>query len=99
VAKKANFPNLADFCRRTQHLVEIHSAPEHCWRALVERLVIGKLTIDQTKNVVKLVLAVKPPRGYEKLFAIEKLQEMAAIGQDPNEVTRLAVRAIEPPDG
>jgi len=44
---------------------------------------------------VKAVLAVKPTRGYEKLFAIEKLQEMAAAGQDPNEVTRLAVRAIE----
>jgi hypothetical protein len=39
------------------------------------------------------VNAVKPPLGYEKLFAIEKLQEMAATGQDPTEATRLAVRA------
>jgi hypothetical protein len=50
---------------------------------------------EQTVAVVKSVNAVKPPRGYEKLFAIEKLQEMAAAGQDPTEVTRLAVRAIE----
>jgi hypothetical protein len=32
---------------------------------------------------------------YEKLFAIEKLQEVAAAGQGPSEVTRLAVRTIE----
>ena len=38
---------------------------------------------------------MKPPRGYEKFFAVEKLQEMAAAGTDPNEATRLAVRAIE----
>jgi hypothetical protein len=54
----------------------------------------GNWNVEQTSAAAKTVLAAKPPRGYEKLFVIEKLQEMAAAGQDPTEVTRLAVRAI-----
>ena len=92
VAKKANIPNLADLWKRTQHLVEIHAAPEHCWTAPVQRLIDSKWTGEQTVAAVKLVNAVKPPRGYEALFAIDRLQEMAA-GQEPTEVTHLAVRA------
>jgi hypothetical protein len=61
----------------------------------VKRLIDGKWTVEQTNAAVKAVLAVKPPRGYEKIFAIEKLQEMTAAGQDPTEVTRLSIRAIE----
>jgi hypothetical protein len=75
---------------RTRHLAEIHGAPERCWPALFRRLLDGKWNVEQTIVTVKAVLAVKPPRGYEKLFAVEKLREMAAAGQDPNEATRLA---------
>jgi ParB/RepB/Spo0J family partition protein len=94
VAKNARafFPDLLN---RTRHLAEIHGAPESCWPALIKRLLDGKWTVEQTNAAVKAVLAVKPPRGYEKLFALEKLQEMAAGGQDATEVTRLSIRAIE----
>ena len=87
-----NNPNLAN---RTRHLAEIHTAPQPCWPVLVKRLLDGKWTVEQTIAAVKTVLAVKPPRGYEKLFAIEQLQAMAAAGKDPDEVTRLSIRAIE----
>ena len=87
--------SVSDLDKRTFHLRSIHSAPPACWQYLVERMVKEKWNQDQTIAVVKFVNAIKPPRGYEKLFAVEKLQEMAAAGQDPSEVTRLAVRAIE----
>ena len=80
---------------RTKHLSEIHGAAQRCWPALVERLVDNEWTVEQTSAAVKAVTTAKPPRGYEKLFAIEKLQEMAAAGQNPEETTRLCVRAIE----
>ena len=44
-------------------------------------MIAGKWNRERTSAAVKAVLAVKPPRGYEKLFAVEKLQEMAAAGQ------------------
>jgi len=51
---------------------------------------------EQTVAVVKSVNAVKPPRGYEKLFAIEKLQEIGRRRPGPDRSPpRLAVRAIE----
>jgi len=59
------------------------------------RLFESKWTIEQTNAAVKAVLAIKPPRGYEKLFAVEKLHVLPAAGEDPNEATRLAIRAIE----
>jgi hypothetical protein len=83
----------SDLTNRTRHLAEIHAAPQACWPSMVKRLLDAKWNVEQTNAAVKAVLAVKPPRGYEKLFAIEKLQEMAAAGQDPTEATRLAVRA------
>lgn len=81
--------------RSSKHLAEIHAAPESCWPALITRLLDGKWTVEQTNAAVKAIIAVGPPRGYEKFFASERLQEMAAAGQDTNEVTRLCVRAIE----
>jgi proteic killer suppression protein len=86
VAKNGQ-PFLGDLLERTNQLVAIHCAPQPCWLALVRRLVDDKWNREQTIAAVKTVLAVKPPRGYEKLFAIENLQEMAAGGQDPTEVT------------
>lgn len=61
---------------------------------IIDRLFESKWNVEQTIVTVKAVLAEKPPRGYEELFAVERLQEMAAAGQDPTEVTRLAVRAL-----
>ena len=66
---------------RTRHLAEIHAAPEPCWPALITRMLDGKWTVEQTNAAVKAVIAVKPPRGYEKFFASERLQEMAAAGR------------------
>ena len=71
-----------DLVARTRHLCEIHAAPETSWSAMVMGLFDNKWSIEQTNAAVKAVNAVKPPRGSEKLFAIEKLQEVAAAGQD-----------------
>ncbi|MCC6363193.1 MAG: hypothetical protein IT165_06685 [Bryobacterales bacterium] len=88
---------LEDFCEvgAMRQLAEIHAAPEPCWARLGQRMLEEGWTIEQTKAVVKSILAIRPPRGYEKLFAIEKIQEIAATGQDPNAVTKLSIRAIE----
>ena len=91
----AKFGPGSELLRRAKHLAEIHPVPEACWCALVTRMLDCGWTVDQTRATAKAVLAVKPPRGYEKLFASEQLQAMAAAGKDPDEVTRLSIRAIE----
>jgi ParB/RepB/Spo0J family partition protein len=95
VAKVCPQGQISALIQRSKHLCEIHAAPVQCWLALATRLVEHGWTVEETKAAVKAVLAVKAPRGYEQLFAVERLQQMAAAGQDPSEVTRLSVRAIE----
>ncbi len=90
-----NCGNFAALVDRTRHLCEIHAAPAACWPTLTARLVAQKWTIEQTISAVRAVNSVKPPRGYESLFAIERLQEIAARGDDPAEVTKPLVRAYE----
>jgi hypothetical protein len=89
--------NFEDFCEvgAMRQLAEIHAAPESCWARLGQRMLDEDWTIEQTKAVVKAVLVIRPPRGYEKLFAVEDLQETVARGEDPNELTKLSIRAIE----
>lgn len=80
---------------RVRHLTEIHAAPQLCWRTLVDRLVEHKWNVEQTKVAVRAVTSVKPPRGYESMFAIERLQEIAARGDDAADVVKRLTRAIE----
>lgn len=86
---RAFFPP-SDFLDRNRHLAKIHAAPEPCWPTLVKRMLEGKWTEAETTAAVKLVRAVKPPRGYEALFAVEKLQLMAANSSE---------RGVHPNDG
>jgi ParB/RepB/Spo0J family partition protein len=94
VAKKsgtgAGFPG-----EYTVHLAEIHSAPQHCWPALVERLISKGWSVGETKGAVRAVTSVRPPRGYESLFAIDRLQDIAARGENTEEVVKPLVRSIE----
>ncbi len=95
VAKNAR-AFFAEFLNRTRHLVEIHSAPENCWGGvLVSRMIALGWSVQQTKDAVRATTAVRPPRGYESLFALSRLQEIAARGDDPAEVVKPLVRAIE----
>jgi ParB/RepB/Spo0J family partition protein len=80
---------------RTMHLTAIHAAPEHCWKALVERLLNDGWTVSETEEAVAQVRNVKPPRGYERLFKKRVLEEMAAAGRDVEELTKHLVRIIE----
>jgi ParB/RepB/Spo0J family partition protein len=95
-AEKKGQPFFPGLLNCTYHLREIHTAPEHCWAILVKRLIDNAWSVEQTKAAVKTVLAAKPPRGYEKLFPLEQLQELAASGNgDLSEITSLSIRAIE----
>jgi len=86
----------SNLTHRAKHLAEIHGAPKHSWGALVGRMLDGAgWNVEQTQAAIKIVLAVKSPRGYEKLFPLEKLQLLAAEGNDLKETVDLGVRAIE----
>jgi ParB/RepB/Spo0J family partition protein len=87
-----NFSELLD---RTRHLSDIHAAPRHCWPALVKRMVEGRWTVEETKAMVNVVATAKPPRGYESLFPVDRLQELVARGEDANELIKYSVRTIE----
>jgi hypothetical protein len=87
--------NFADLINRSTHLGVIHDAPEACWSALVGRLVEKDWTVAETRTAVRAVRDVRAPRGYERYFPTDRLQELAATGSDPTETVQLAVRAIE----
>jgi hypothetical protein len=57
-AKSSNF---ATFDRYFWHLVEIHSAPNHLWRELAERMVDEGWTVEMTKTEVKKFLHLTAP--------------------------------------
>jgi hypothetical protein len=75
------------------HLRVIHNVPKHCWLALVRRAIGGKLNEEQLVAAVKAVNAVKPPRGYEALFQLERLQVLAAEGRDCAEARKASGKA------
>ena len=87
--------NKADLVHHTRALAEIHGTPQSCWPTLVGRMVDGRWTVTQTIREVKTVMTVKPPRGHEKLFAVERLQELLADGKKVEEITGNLVRNIE----
>jgi protein gp37 len=52
-------------------------------------------TVKETTEIVKQLLAIKSPRGYEKLFPVPELQQAFAQGRDLKETIELGTRAIE----
>jgi protein gp37 len=95
VAEKSPQGDVLKLLHHAKHLAEIYAAPEHCRAALVEWLLKEKWNIKDTAQKVKDVLAVKPPRGYEELFPLSKLQYIYALGCDLKETVSLGTRAIE----
>ena len=87
--------HLPELLNCTNQLRDIHGAPESCWPALVARLVEQKWTTVQARAAVRAVNDVKPPRGYESMFAIDRLQAIAAHGENAAEIVKPLVRAIE----
>ena len=88
--------NFAALVEKTVHLAAIHEVQaDACRQALVKRMVDKEWNVEATKKAVKAVLEAKPPRGYEKLFPLEKLQEMVAAGDDVKEFVALGTRTIE----
>lgn len=77
------------------HLSEIHAAPSHCWSALADRLIQHDWSVEETKREVATIRQLKPPRGYEEIFPLEKLQLLQAQGEDVGEMTGNLVRIIE----
>lgn len=92
---KASLVNLTELVPYATHLTAIHAAPEFCWPTLVERLLAERWTVEQTAVAVKAVRTIRPPRGYEHFFPVERLQDLAAAGENPPEITGTAVREIE----
>jgi hypothetical protein len=46
---------VASLLECTKHLIVIHTAPEHCWQALVERLIQHGWTVKETEEQVSKV--------------------------------------------
>ena len=95
VAKVVPQGTISELLNRTKHLAEIHAAPEQCWPVLAERLIKESWTVERTAQHVAEIRNLKPPRGYEKLFGVSYLQQMAASGENVLEITNNLIRTIE----
>ena len=86
---------VSELVTKCTNLSEVHAAPSHCWLALVKRLLEGSWGVEDVKREVTVIRQLKPPRHYESLFSLEKLQELRAQGEETEELIQGLVRTIE----
>jgi ParB family chromosome partitioning protein len=88
VASSQTSVNFAELLRKCSLLVEIHAAPQACWPALVDQMMKHGWTVKKIAEMVAEIRAVKSPRGYEKLFPKDRLQDVLAGGEKIGDLTR-----------
>jgi protein gp37 len=78
-----------------KHLAEIHAAPQHCWTALVARMIENDWTVEEAKSAVRAISKTKPPQGFETYFQRERIEHLVARGEDAADMMQRSVRTIE----